>query len=64
MMESESTNGAVVKNNRRQLRQAGLPPAAAPWDMEALSRPPAFEWGEDGQVRSLFYEGEPYRGIH
>ncbi|WP_339907428.1 alpha/beta hydrolase family protein [Symmachiella dynata] len=38
-------------------------PATMPWDLEALSQPPSFEWvDEQSPVRSLFYAGEPYGG--
>jgi cephalosporin-C deacetylase-like acetyl esterase len=36
---------------------------AIPWDLERLSAPPPFLWIDaSGPVRSLFYEGETYRG--
>lgn len=62
MMESIDENSVMLKNNRPRIRQTGLMPTTGPWNLAALSRPPAFEWGEGEQVRSLFYEGEPYRG--
>jgi dienelactone hydrolase len=38
-------------------------PASTPWDLAVLSRPPKFEWAErTGPVRSLYYEGLPYKG--
>ena len=37
-------------------------PATTPWDLEALSIPPDFEWDQGTQVRSLYYEGEPLQG--
>jgi dienelactone hydrolase len=38
-------------------------PASCPWDLAALSRPPAFEWlDEASPVRSLLYAGEPFAG--
>ncbi len=38
-------------------------PETMPWDLEALSQPPSFEWvDEQSPVRSLFYAGEPYGG--
>ena len=48
----------------------GAEPAAAsqplaestPWDLERLGKAPDFEWVDaDGPVRSLMYQGEPYR---
>ena len=38
-------------------------PASMPWDLAALSRPPAVEWLDvTSPVRSLLYAGEPYEG--
>jgi cephalosporin-C deacetylase-like acetyl esterase len=38
-------------------------PTSNPWDLTKLSTPPVFEWiDKSGPVRSLYYEGEPYRG--
>ena len=38
-------------------------PASLPWDLAALSQPPAFEWlDETSPVRSLLYAGEPFEG--
>lgn len=38
-------------------------PASLPWDLAALSRPPAVEWlDDDAPVRSLLYAGEPFQG--
>ena len=37
-------------------------PATTPWDLEALSRPPEFEWSDGNQIRSLYYQSEPYNG--
>jgi cephalosporin-C deacetylase-like acetyl esterase len=37
-------------------------PQSAPWDLEQLSKAPEFEWDEGANVRSLYYEGEPYEG--
>jgi dienelactone hydrolase len=37
-------------------------PATTPWDLVALSRPPKYEWADQaGPVRSLYYEGLPYK---
>jgi len=44
---------------------ATLPDArqSGPWDLKALSNPPAVTWGQtDGLVQELFYEGEPLNG--
>jgi len=33
------------------------------WDMEKLGRVPKYEWGKKaGQIREVFYEGEPFQG--
>jgi len=38
-------------------------PASLPWDLSALSKPPAVEWlDEASPVRSLLYAGEPCEG--
>ncbi|MBT8043381.1 MAG: alpha/beta fold hydrolase, partial [Verrucomicrobiae bacterium] len=37
-------------------------PATTPWALKSLSQPPAFEWAEGDEVRSLFFEGETYQG--
>jgi cephalosporin-C deacetylase-like acetyl esterase len=37
-------------------------PETTPWDLEELSNPPEFEWGEGDEIRSLYYKSEPYQG--
>jgi dienelactone hydrolase len=37
-------------------------PESTPWDLEELSKLPEFSWGESDEIRSLYYEGEPYQG--
>ncbi len=38
-------------------------PASTPWDLAALGQPPKFEWVQrTGPVRSLYYQGLPYKG--
>lgn len=38
-------------------------PTSLPWDLAALSRPPAVEWLDaSAPVRSLLYAGEPFQG--
>ncbi|SVC05435.1 uncharacterized protein METZ01_LOCUS258289, partial [marine metagenome] len=38
-------------------------PESTPWDVEALSRAPAYEWvAKEGKVKSLTYRGLPYKG--
>ena len=42
---------------------AALLPETAPWDLEALSAPPDYEWlDRESDVWSLLYRGEPYGG--
>src|SRR5262245_21042591 len=42
----------------------GTAPAAEPlWDLDRLGKAPKVEWVEkDGELRKLYYEGEPYQG--
>ena len=38
-------------------------PESTPWDVEALSKAPAYEWvAKEGKVKSLTYRGLPYKG--
>jgi dienelactone hydrolase len=38
-------------------------PATTPWDLAALNKPPKYEWADQaGPVRSLYYQGLPYKG--
>jgi dienelactone hydrolase len=42
---------------------SGKLPASSPWDLKKLSEPPKFEWIDaKSPVRSLYYEGEQFRG--
>jgi dienelactone hydrolase len=46
-----------------QITPAAELPASLPWDLAALSRPPAVEWlDKTSPVRSLLYAGEPFDG--
>lgn len=46
-----------------RIRRAAELPGTTPWDLNALSRAPTFEWVDEGSpVRSLVYEGERYKG--
>lgn len=48
---------------RRPIRPAPELPETLPWDLAALSEPPAVERLDDtAPVRSLLYAGEPFRG--
>ncbi len=44
------------------IRPAETLPKTTPWDLTALSAPPAFEWAEGTTIRSLYYTSVPYRG--
>lgn len=44
------------------IQRADTLPPTTPWDLEALSRPPEFEWSAGEEVRSMFYKGQPYQG--
>ncbi|MCG8583893.1 MAG: acetylxylan esterase [Pirellulales bacterium] len=53
---------SVLAREVAKIQQAATLPKTTPWDLEALSKPPAFEWSDGEQVRSLFYAGEKYKG--
>ena len=45
------------------IRPAKSLPATTPWDLIALSETPNYEWSDrESPVRSLYYEGQPYKG--
>ncbi|MDH4238297.1 MAG: alpha/beta fold hydrolase [Phycisphaerae bacterium] len=45
------------------MRPAKSLPATTPWDLIALSKVPHYQWSQQvGQIRSLFYEGQNYKG--
>lgn len=46
------------------IRPADSLPKTTPWDLEALSHPPQFNWADTATagVRTLYYQGEPYQG--
>ena len=44
------------------IRPAETLPKTTPWDLQALSRPPAFTWGDGKTIRTLHYKGEPFHG--
>jgi len=48
----------------RRIRPADTLPKTTPWDLKALSAPPAYTWSEGGPkgVRSLTYRGQAYKG--
>lgn len=51
-----------VRHLRQQIRPSASLPESIPWDLESLGKSPAFSWEEGQEVRSLYYEGEPYDG--
>jgi dienelactone hydrolase len=59
------TAATTAAEQPESLRIAPAPelPASLPWDLAALSDPPAFEWiGDAAPVRPLMYAGEPFKG--
>ena len=44
------------------IRRSNSLPETTPWNLEQLSKAPKFEWDEGNQVRSLYFEGELYKG--
>jgi dienelactone hydrolase len=58
-----SSGCAVLLQERGIIRPAKSLPATTPWDLAALSEAPDYEWSDrEGPVRSLYYEGQPYKG--
>ena len=54
--------GRAGQQDRDVIRAAGSLPAASPWDLAALSKPPKYEWSDRaGPVWSLYYEGQRYK---
>lgn len=55
---------ACVRVSDGRTSSAGAPlPETTPWDLKKLYEAPKFSWvQETGPVRSLFYEGESYKG--
>lgn len=53
----------LAQEENNLIRAAESLPATSPWDLEALSEAPDFEWSDQASpVRSLFYNGESYQG--
>ena len=60
---TEKTADEAGLSGFRHLVQSATPlPETTPWDLETLSKPPVFEWSEGTQIRSLYYNSEPYKG--
>lgn len=51
-----------VEAEIEMIRPADSLPATTPWDLKSLSQTPKFDWAEGTEVRSLFFQGEPYQG--
>ena len=52
----------TLRPSRGGIPPAKSLPATTPWDLAALSEPPKYEWSDrQGPVRSLYYEGLPYK---
>lgn len=61
MHQAAVANAAEPPHGR--IAPAAELPAFLPWDLAALSDPPAFQWlDDDGPMRSLLYAGEPFKG--
>lgn len=45
------------------IRPSSSLPKTTPWDLEALSKAPPVKWlNQKGRIRSLIYQGLPYKG--
>ena len=58
---SASQHVVLTAESKPLLRMQTLP-ATTPWNLNALSKCPDFEWSEGTRVRSLFYKSELYKG--
>jgi dienelactone hydrolase len=55
--------GCQPAGGRGVIHPAGTLPKTTPWDLRALSQPPAYHWlKQEGKVWSLLYQGLPYQG--
>ena len=59
---SIATVQCVNKSDSNLIRRSDSLPETTPWDLDALSKAPEFEWGEGTDIRSLYYDGVPYKG--
>ncbi len=56
-------SSVIVKDDSNWILPADTIPESTPWDLVALSEPPAMEWlDRNGEVYSLLYEGLFYQG--
>jgi len=54
---------SLLPQDGNTIRPAKSLPATTPWDLVTLSRKPNYEWSDrESQVRSFYYEGQPYKG--
>jgi dienelactone hydrolase len=44
------------------IRRAASLPETTPWNLDELSKPPTYQWAGGKEIRSLFFESEPYKG--
>ena len=51
----------LIADDGVAIRRADSLPKTTPWNLEELSKPPAFEWAEGKEIRSLHYKSEPYK---
>lgn len=42
--------------------KAAAPEHVGPWNTSSLFKTPEFEWMNEGEIRGIFYKGEPYKG--
>ncbi len=58
-----SSGCSLIPQDSNIIRPARSLPATTPWDLIALSKVPHYQWSQQGgQIRSLFYEGQNYKG--
>ncbi|MFM8634782.1 MAG: dienelactone hydrolase family protein, partial [Planctomycetia bacterium] len=57
-----AASAAAEERGRWSITPAAELPSSLPWNLSALSEPPAVEWLDDAPVRSLLYAGEPFKG--
>lgn len=54
--------GAFERAPFCDIEPAASLPDTSPWELESLSKAPDFEWGERGDVCSLYFKSEAYQG--
>ena len=53
---------ATLASDASVIERASSLPETTPWNLEQLSKPPAYQWASEGKVHSLYYEGESFQG--